>query len=96
MSIVRALQSVESKIIDESLKVSSLSLGHECMKPEQHYVAFTPSGTPGITPTSSTPHLPLPINAPLGVYCEVWNLHILLDPYFSSAPTREDKVGSSS
>ena len=37
MSIVRALQSVESKIIDESLKVSSLSLGHECMKPEQHY-----------------------------------------------------------
>ena len=37
MSIVRALQSVESKIIDESLKVASLSLGHELMKPEQHY-----------------------------------------------------------
>ena len=37
MPIVRALQSVESKIIDESLKVASLSLGHECMKPEHHY-----------------------------------------------------------
>ena len=31
MSIVRVLQSVESKIIDESLKVASLSLGHECI-----------------------------------------------------------------
>ena len=37
MSIVRSLQSAESEIIDESLRVASLSLGHECMKPEQHY-----------------------------------------------------------
>ena len=27
--------------------------------------------------------------------CELWNLHILLDPTLSSAPAQEDKVGAS-